>query len=119
MFQARDLPFAHGVVVHVKNINRRLFLELVFIHANDHILARVDARLLFSGAFFDLQFRPAVLDRLRHAAHLFDFFDNPPCLIRNVLGELFHHVAAGPGVDHVGDVGFFLDDELGVARDAG
>ena len=41
-----------------------------------------------------------------------------PGRVGHVLGQLLHHVAAGPGIDDVGDVGFFLDDELGVAGDA-
>ena len=34
------------------------------------------------------------------------------------MGERLHHVTTSPRVDHIGDVGFFLDDELRITSNA-
>ena len=114
-----NLAFAHRHVVDVAGFDGVFGLQLVLVDANDHVLAAVDAGLLFRRCRFNLELGPATVDGLGHAAHGVDFLDDGPGGVGHVLGQLFHHVAAGPGVDHVGDVGFFLDDELGVARNAG
>ena len=41
-----------------------------------------------------------------------------PGLVHQFVGEALHVVTAGPGIDHVGDAGFFLQVDLGVAGDA-
>ena len=113
-----DLRVAHRHIVNVPGINRIFGLELVFVDAHNDILAAVNARLLFSCSRFNLEFGPAGIDRFGHAAHGFHFFNDGPRGISHVLREFFHHVAARPRVNHVGDVGFFLNDELGVAGNA-
>ena len=118
LLEAGDLAFAYGDVVDVARIHHVFGLELVFVDADDDVFAAVNARLFFSGGGFDLQLGPATVHGLDHAAHGVDFFDDFPGGVRHVLRQLFHHVAASPRVDHAGDVGFFLDDELGVARNA-
>ena len=117
--QACDLILAHLDVVHLEDFDRVFLGELVFVDADDDVLARVDARLLLGRAGFDLELGPAAVDGFGHAAHGLDFFDDGPGLVGHVLGEFFHQIAAGPGVDHVADVGLFLDHDLGVARDPG
>ena len=118
-FEAGDLPLAHRHVVNVTRFNRVFGLELVLVDAHNHVPARVDARLLLGRSRLDLELGPAAFHRMRHAAHGFDLFDDGPGGIGHVLGQFLHHVAAGPRVDHVGDVGLFLDDELGIARNTG
>ncbi len=107
------------MVVDVEDLDRVFLGQLVLVHADDDILAGVDARLFVGGAGFDLHLGPAGFDGLGHAAHRLDFLDDAPGLVGHVLGQLFHHVGTGPRIDDVGDVGFFLDDQLRVAGDAG
>ena len=116
--QALDLRVAHLDVVDVEELDRVLGLRLVLVDADDHVTAGVDARLLLGGAGLDLQLGPAGVDGAGHAAHGFDLLDDRPGLVGHVLRQLLHQVAAGPGVDHAGDVGLLLDDQLRVARDA-
>ncbi|OIQ63300.1 hypothetical protein GALL_551590 [mine drainage metagenome] len=107
---------------HVINVTRRndLFgLEPVFVDTDNHVLAAVNAGLLLRCCGFNLELGPAAVNGFGHATHGLHLFDDGPGGIRHVLRQLFHHIAASPGVDHVGDVGFFLDDELRVAGDAG
>ena len=82
-------------------------------------MARVDARLFVSSRRFDFELGPTRIHRFGHAAHGFHFMDDFQGFIGHVLGQLFHHVAARPRVDDTGDVRFFLNDQLRVARDAG
>ena len=49
--------------------------NLVFVHTDDGLLARVDARLGTRGGFLDTQFRNAVVDGLGHAPVLSDLLD--------------------------------------------
>ena len=117
--QPRNLRFTHLDVVDIQDVDGVFLAQLVFVDADDHVAARIDAGLLFSRRGFDFQLGPAAVHRLGHAAHGINLFDDGPGGIGHVLRQLFHHVAAGPGIDDVGDVRFFLDDELRVACDAG
>ena len=91
----------------------------VFVHADDGILPPVDPRLLAGGGFFNAQFRAAGLDGLGHPAprlHLGNQFPSPP---GNQLRQVFHQVGAAPRIHHFGNAGFLLNNQLGVAGDAG
>ena len=116
--QTGNLPVTHRHVVDVARLNRIFRLELVFVDAHNHVLPAVDAGLLVSGGGFNLELGPAAVHGLDHATHSLHFFDDGPRRVRHVLRQLLHHVAAGPRVNHVGDVGLFLNDELGVAGNA-
>lgn len=117
-FQTGDLRFAHGMVVDFAGFHRLFLGQPVLIDANDHILSGIDTRLFLGGTFLDLEFGPAGLDSMRHAAHRLDLLDNLPRRIGHVLRQLFHQVAAAPRVDDVADVSLFLDQDLGVSSDA-
>ena len=119
VLEAGDLRFAHLDVVHFQDLDRVFLGKPVLVDAHDHVLAGIDARLLLGRGRLDLELGPAAVHRLGHAAHGVDLLDDGPGGVGHILGELFHHVAAGPWVDHAGDVRLFLDDELRVARDAG
>ena len=118
LLQTCNLSIPHRDVVDIARVNRIFGSEFVFVHANDHILTRVNPRLFLCGGGFDFEFGPTAVNRFGHAAHGFHFFNDGPGFVRHFLGERLHHVATSPGVDDVGDVGFFLDDELGVAGNA-
>src|SRR5574343_755164 len=92
VLQAGDLRLAHGMVVDVEDLDRVFLGQLVFIDADDDVLARVDARLLVGCTGLDLHLGPAGFDGLGHAAHRLDFLDDAPGLVGHVLGQLFHHV---------------------------
>ena len=113
-----DLPLAHRNVVNVARLKSVFLFQPVLVDAHDHVFAAIDAGLFLRCSSFNLELGPAAVHGLGHAAHGLDFFDERPGRIGHVLRQCLHHVAASPGVDHVGNVGFFLDDELGVARDA-
>ena len=115
LLQTCNLSIPHRDVVDIARVNRIFGSEFVFVHANDHILTRVNPRLFLCGGGFDFELGPTAVDRFGHAAHGFHFFDDGPGFVRHLLCQRLHHVATGPGVDHIGDVGFFLDDELRVA----
>ena len=118
LLQTGDLGITHGMVVDIEDVDVILFGQLVLVDADDDILARIDACLLLGSTGFDLHLGPARFHGLGHATHGFDFFHDGPGLVGHVLGELFHHVGAGPRIDHAGDVGFFLNDQLRVAGNA-
>ena len=90
-------------------------MRLVLVDTDDHVASTVNARLLFGRCRLDFQLRPAAVDGLGHAAHAFNFFNDGPGSIGHILRQLFHHVAARPGVHNAGDVCLFLNDQLCVA----
>ena len=78
---------------------------------------RVEHRepLLLGSGRFDLELGPAAVHGLGHAAHGVDFFDDGPGLVGHFLGQLFHHVRACPWINHASNMGFFLQNELGIS----
>ena len=76
-------------------------------------------RLLGGGGFLDPALGHAGGDRPGHAAHGIDLFDQLPGLFRHLRGQAFDIVAARQRIDDIRHAGFFLQDQLGVARDAG
>ena len=116
---ARSACSRTACVVDLADVDRRLPWPSWYLLTPTITSWPESMRACFSAARrLDLQLGPARVDGLGHAAHRLDFLDDRPRRVGHVLGQLLHHVAAGPGVDHVGDVGLFLDDELRVARDA-
>ena len=117
--QPRDLLLAHHHVVDLAGSRSGLPSSSLYLLTPTITSLPESMRACFSAAaasIFSLA-QPRV-DGLGHAAHGLDFLDDLPGRVGHVLRQLLHHVAAGPGVDHVGDVGLFLDDQLRVARDA-
>ena len=76
--QLLDLLRAHGGIVDLQHFDRRFVGRLIFVDADDRLMAGVDARLRLGGGFLDAQLRNAGLDRLRHAAEVLDFLDMAP-----------------------------------------
>ena len=74
--------------------------------------------MLFSGSGFNFELSPTTFNGFGHAAHRVHFEHNLPRFIGHLLRQVFHHVGASPWIDHAGDVGLFLENELGVARNA-
>jgi hypothetical protein len=68
---------------------------------------------------FDAHLGHAGFDGLGHAAQLFHLVDDLAGLFDDAVGEGLDVVGPAQGIDHVADLGFFLDDQLGVAGDAG
>ena len=58
-------------------------------------------------------------DGFRHASHGLDFLDDFESFVVDLIGERFHHVGAGPGIDDFGDAALLLQDDLRVSCNAG
>ena len=114
-----DLAFADFLVVDLKDVDFILFFQTEFVHADDHLIAAVNRRLIARGCLFDAQFRHARGNRLGHAAHLVDLFDDLPRLFGQIIGQLLDIVRARQRIDDLGHLGLVLQDQLGVARDTG
>ena len=113
----RDLRQAHGTVVDIEDVDRVLFILAVFVHADDHLGATVDHGLTRGRRFLDPQLGHARGHGLGHAAQFLDLFDHRPCLFGQFMGQAFDVVGPRQRIDHIGHAGFFLQDQLGVARD--
>src|SRR5262249_6694758 len=109
LLEPRDLRVAHGRVVDLARVDLRLFGELELVHADDHVVAAVDAGLTSGGGLLDLELRPAGLDGLRHAAHALDLVDDADGLLGERVRERLHEVRAAPGVDDLRDAGLQLE----------
>ena len=118
IFKSFNLTITHFDVVDGQEIEGIFFGQFVFVHAHNDVFARVNACLFFCGSRFNFELGPAAVYGLGHAAHGFHFFNDGPGFVGHLLRERLHHVAARPGVDHVGDVRLFLNDQLRVAGNA-
>ena len=92
---------------------------LVLVDADDGLFTAVDACLALYRRFFDTHLRKAAFHRPRHAAHFLDFVDQSACFLCQLIGQAFHIVRTGQRIHDSCDAGFLLQDELGVAGDAG
>ena len=117
--QRCHLRLADFLIVDIENIHVIFGFQTVFVYTDNHVFAAIDAGLLARSGFFDAQFGHAGFDGLCHTAFFFHFLDQLPGFFGDVVGQRLHHVGTTPGINHLGDAGFFLDDELGVASNAG
>ena len=117
--QTRHLADPHGGVVDVQNVDRIFLVLAIFVDANDHLGAPVDPRLPRRRRLFDPQLGHSCRNSLGHAAHCLDLLDQGPGLLGKLMGQAFDIVTTRQRIDHVGDSGFLLQDQLRVARDPG
>src|SRR5262249_47807908 len=76
LLQPRDLLLAQARVVDIEQFGRlRVLRGLIFVDADDHLLATVDAGLALGRGLLDAQLRHAGLDGLGHAAERLDLVD--------------------------------------------
>ena len=88
----------------------------IAVHADDLLTAVVDASLRTRRRFLDTQLRDAGLDRLHHAAELFDLGDVSPRTSSELIGQPLNVITAAPRIDRPRRFGLELELELGVAR---
>ena len=91
----------------------------VLVDADDRLAPGVDAGLGAGGRLLDPQLRQPLVDRPGHAAGLLDLGDVAPRAAGEVVGEPLDVGAAAPRVDDLGRARLLLQQELGVAGDAG
>ena len=90
-------------------------IQTIFIHADNHLLTRVDAGLCASRSFFDTHLGHSGFDGLGHTAERLNFLDVFPSLVGNLLREFLHIVRTGPRVDFAAYLSFILNEDLGIA----
>ena len=66
----------------------------------------------------DLALDQVLFERCEHAAGLLDLLEQRPCRFAKLLRQRFDAAGAGGGIGHLGEVGFFQQHQLGVARGA-
>ena len=91
----------------------------MFVHPHDNIQTLVDARLLTRGGFFDTHFRHTGFDGLGHSSQRLHFLDDLPRLLDDTAREGFDIVRTPKGIHHMTDLGFLLNDNLGVSGYSG
>ena len=117
--QSCDLRVAHRDIINLKDINRGLGVRAILVHPHNHLITAINRRLSFGSGLLDPQFRHARGNSLCHTAHRLDFLDQHPGIGGQLCGQAFHIIAARQRVDHLGNSGFFLQDQLGIAGDPG
>ena len=119
MRQSRDLGQADRDVVNRPDINRLRPIGLVFIDADNHLDAAINHRLFAGGVFFDPQFRHARRHSAGHATQRLNLIDQHHGLVNQGGCQAFHIIRPRQRIDHAGHPGFFLQNQLGIASDAG
>src|ERR1019366_3115335 len=117
--QALELRFTNRGIVDIKNGNLRLLGRRVRIYADDDVSARVDTGLPARRSLFNTHFGDAGFNRLGHAAKPLHLFDQRPRRMHQFVSKPFDIIRPGPWIDKVCDASFFLQIDLGVARDTG
>jgi hypothetical protein len=83
---AGDLFVAH-LVRDFQHVHLGIFVELVFVDADDDIQPLVDAGLFAGRRLFDTQFGHAGFDGLGHAAQLFHLVDDRAGFFDDAVGQ--------------------------------
>ena len=104
--------------VDVLQRNRFLVLQCKAIHPDHDCFLLIDGLLIFVSGVLDFLLHEAALDRLQHAAHGLNLFQIGERVGLNLVGQRFHVVRAGQGIDGLGRTRFVGDDLLGAQRDA-
>ena len=94
-------------------------IEPVLVDADHRLASGVDTRLGAGRGLLDAQLRDPGLDRLRHPAGGLDLLDVRPGLAGQLVGEPLDVGAAAPRVDGARGARLLLQQQLGVAGDAG
>jgi hypothetical protein len=115
----RDLLGTHPAVLDLEDLDLLILVHLVLVDADHGLRAGVDARLRPRGRLLDAQFRDAVVDRLRHTAVFVDLAEVRAHLLREFVGQPFDVIRTAPGVDRPCGARLLLQQQLGVAGDAG
>ncbi len=117
--QLFDLAFAHRGVVDLQHWHVVGRLRAEAVHADHGLAAGVDAGLGLGGGGLDSALGQARLDRPRHAAEGVDLGDMVERAPGEVVGQPLDVDGAAPRVDRAGQARLGLQQDLGVAGDAG
>ncbi len=117
--QLGELLGAYGAVVDLEHVDGLVAVGPVLVHPDHRLPAGVDAGLRACGGLLDAQLGQPRLDGPRHPAGRLDLLDVGPGALGEVVGEAFDVVGAAPRVDHLRGAGLLLQQQLGVAGDAG
>src|SRR5207237_323266 len=99
LLEPRNLRLAYRAVVDLADVDLRLLGELKLVHADDDVLAAIDARLPPRRGLLDAQLGHAGLDGFSHAAHRFDLVDDAESLACQGVRQRLHEVRPGPRID--------------------
>ena len=94
-------------------------VQPVAVDAHDGVLAGVNLGLLAGGRLLNSHLGDAGLDGFGHAAQFLHLLDVCPGLVGDFVRQALHVVGSGPRIDHLADVGLFLQIYLCVTRNAG
>lgn len=90
---------------------------MIFIDVDDYFFVVINYCLMMCGVFFDLQFGQIVFYCFGYIVYFFDFFDQGLCFFCKFVGQVFDIIGFCQWIDDFGDVGFFLQDQLGIMGD--
>ena len=105
------------MVINVQNINLILLLEPIFVNPHNNLITAINIGLPLRRCLFYSELWHAAGNGLGHTAHLINFLDKRPSLIRKISSQFFHVIRTRQGIDHIGDARFFLQNQLGVSSD--
>ena len=89
-----------------------------FAGAGQHVASFGDVRLAHGPGRGDLVLDQVLFERRKNAAGLLDLLEQRPGGFAQLLRQRFDAAGAGRGIGHLGEVGFFEQHQLGVARGA-
>ena len=118
-FELLELFGPHLGVFDLENLDLLVVVDSVLVHADEWLLARVDARLRAGGSLLDAEFRQALVDGLRHAAGLLHLRDVATSLVGELGGEPLDVVRPRPWIDGTRGARLLLEQQLRVAGDSG
>ena len=119
LLQLGDLFGADPAVLDLEHLDVGVLDHLVLVHPDHRLLTGVDAGLGAGGGLFDAKLRDSVADRLGHTAALGHLGDVRAGPLGELMRQPLHVVGAAPRVDRPGGAGLLLQQQLGVACDAG
>lgn len=115
--QVLNLFQTNCCIVDFKDINRSFFLQAILVHTNDSLRTGVDTGLRTCSCFFDTHLRNTGFDSFRHTTQFFNFLNEFPSLVSQLVCQRLYIVRTTPRVNILADISFFLNINLSVTCD--
>ena len=110
-----DLGRTHLGIVDFKRWYKLLGFQPISVDAYDYFFAPIDRCLPNRRRSLDAQLGPTRLHRSRHSAFRLYLGNQCTSFVYKLVGERFDVVGAPQRINHIGDFGFVLQDQLRIA----
>ena len=119
LFQALNLSLTYSSVINSQNLQRILFIQTIFIQADNRLIAGVNLSLTAGCCFLNTHLRQTAGNSLSHTAQSLNLLNMSPSPADNLIGKSLHIIGTAPRINNLAHTGFILNVQLGITRNTG